>query len=76
MQDDDAIVATKAGVLRCKAEKYWVENTQRRVRKAAMSAVASKRRFLMPTFHTSILTLDGVVLLSFCSSSFRWSRTS
>lgn len=30
-QDDDAIIATKAGLLRRKAEKYWVENIQRRV---------------------------------------------
>lgn len=40
MQDDDAIIATKAGILRSKAEKYWVESTQRRVRKARASATA------------------------------------
>lgn len=45
MQDDDAIVATKAGILRCKAEKYWIENTQRRVRKDHMNAVLIKRNF-------------------------------
>lgn len=32
MQDNQTIVATKAGLLRCKVDKYWVENTQKRVR--------------------------------------------
>jgi len=32
MQNEDAIMATKAGLLRYKADRYWVENTQKRVR--------------------------------------------
>lgn len=31
-QDDEAIIAIKAGILRCKGDKYWVENSQKRVR--------------------------------------------
>jgi len=33
VQDNENVIATKAGILRFKApNKYWVENTQRRVR--------------------------------------------
>jgi exosome complex RNA-binding protein Rrp4 len=30
-QDNETIIATKAGFLRSKGEKYWVENSQKRV---------------------------------------------
>lgn len=75
MQDDDAIVATKAGVLRCKAEKYWVENTQRRVRKALTSAMAGKCRFWSCLNNTSLLTFIGVLLHCLLSSSSLWWMT-
>lgn len=67
MQDEDSIMATKAGLLRYKAERYWVENTQKRVRNVSHLNERCLGRFIVLSpflaFYASNVIISDVLAI-------------